>query len=75
MVSKLRRERQKVTAPTKFKRLTKADRCDRCSAAAVLVMRIGDAGELMFCGHHFSQHCGKLKEVGAVVIGQNEDAE
>jgi hypothetical protein len=64
-----------MTAPTKFKRLTKQDRCDRCSAAAALVLRIGETGELMFCGHHFSEHCGKLKEIKAVVIGQSDEAD
>jgi hypothetical protein len=74
-ITKKKGKKNKMTTATKFTRLTKQDRCDRCSAAAALVLRIGGDGELMFCGHHFSQHCGKLKEIGAVVIGQSDEAD
>lgn len=37
----------------KIKPLTALDRCDRCSARA-LVLLIGKTGELMFCGHHYN---------------------
>ncbi len=33
--------------------LTPADRCDRCSAEA-LVKVTGVTGDLMFCGHHYN---------------------
>ncbi len=33
--------------------LTAQDRCDRCSAEA-LVRVTGLSGELMFCGHHYN---------------------
>ena len=29
-----------------------AERCDRCSAAAKLVVTLTAGGELAFCGHH-----------------------
>ena len=31
---------------------TLTDRCDRCSAAAKLVVSLTSGGELAFCGHH-----------------------
>ncbi len=34
--------------------LTPLDRCDRCSAEA-LVKVTGITGELMFCGHHYNK--------------------
>ena len=33
-----------------------ADRCDRCSAAAKLVVTLASGGELAFCGHHANRH-------------------
>ena len=35
--------------------LSNADRCDRCPAQAFVLVK-GVAGELMFCGHHFSEN-------------------
>lgn len=37
-------EKQKVLKAT--------DRCDRCSARALVLVQ-GETGELMFCGHHY----------------------
>ena len=34
--------------------LTAMDRCDRCSAQALVLVR-GMSGELMFCGHHYNK--------------------
>jgi hypothetical protein len=47
--------------------LTRADRCDRCSARA-LVRALLPAGELLFCGHHARAHEERLVEVGATLI-------
>jgi len=32
------------------------ERCDRCSAAARLVVSLASGGELAFCGHHANRH-------------------
>ena len=37
--------------PTEARELTLNDRCDSCSAAALVVATLLN-GELMFCGHH-----------------------
>ena len=46
--------------------LTKADRCDRCSAAASSVA-VGEAGSLQFCGHHKNKYVEALEDSGFVV--------
>ena len=33
-----------------------AERCDRCSAAAKLMITLAKGGELAFCGHHANRH-------------------
>ena len=37
-----------------------AERCDRCGAAAKLVMLLTGGGELAFCGHHANKHAGSI---------------
>jgi hypothetical protein len=37
----------------KIRTLTALDRCDRCSARAYVLVE-GDAGELLFCSHHYN---------------------
>ncbi|WP_300007327.1 hypothetical protein [Pseudonocardia sp.] len=44
--------------------LTRADRCDRCSAAARIRATVA-AGELLFCGHHVRAHLDRLLAAGA----------
>lgn len=39
--------------------LTAQDRCDSCSAAAVIVFKFLN-GELMFCGHHANKNKQQL---------------
>jgi hypothetical protein len=34
--------------------LDATDRCDRCAAQAYIKV-IGNAGELLFCGHHYNK--------------------
>lgn len=41
--------------------LTALDRCDICSAAALVVFTFLN-GELMFCGHHSKERKGVLME-------------
>jgi hypothetical protein len=35
--------------------LSPVDRCDQCSAEALVLVK-GVTGELMFCGHHYNQN-------------------
>ncbi|CAB5221862.1 hypothetical protein UFOVP359_106 [uncultured Caudovirales phage] len=37
------------------RKLLIADRCDRCGAQAFVLVK-GVAGELYFCGHHYSKN-------------------
>jgi len=39
--------------------LTAADRCDRCGAQAYFVTTF-EAGELLFCAHHGTEHMTKI---------------
>ena len=48
-----------VTA-AKRPELTQMDRCDRCPAQAFVRATLPGGGELLFCGHHASQHSEAL---------------
>jgi len=52
--------------------LTAADRCDRCSARAYVLVSVfvTDSGdhELLFCAHDYRQHEAKLENSGARVL-------
>ena len=48
--------------------LTALDRCDRCSAQA-LVRAVLEHGDLLFCGHHGRQHAEALSRVAVSVDG------
>lgn len=52
-----------LTGPT----LTRADRCDRCSAAARVRATLPSGAELLFCQHHANQHEAKLVEMAAIL--------
>ncbi|CAM3090778.1 hypothetical protein H7J50_19140 [Mycobacterium intermedium] len=45
--------------------LTRADRCDRCGAAARV------RAKLLFCQHHANKHEAKLVELAAVLETSN----
>lgn len=62
-----------MSSPT-LEVLTKADRCDRCSAAASVSLQLA-AGKLMFCGHHFAKYDKALRDLDAVIIGQSKEAD
>ncbi|QRY51741.1 DUF7455 domain-containing protein [Mycolicibacterium septicum] len=47
--------------------LTKADRCDRCGAAAKVRATLLSGSELLFCQHHFNEHETSLIARGAVL--------
>ncbi len=52
--------------------LTAADRCDRCSARAYVLVSVfvPDSGdhELLFCAHDYRQHEAKIANSGARVL-------
>jgi hypothetical protein len=56
-----------LRTPAALPKLTRADRCDRCSARA-LVRAMFTAGELLFCGHHARAHEERLSDIGATLI-------
>jgi hypothetical protein len=45
--------------------LTRADRCDRCGAAARVRAKLPSGAELLFCQHHANE--AKLVELAAVL--------
>jgi hypothetical protein len=47
--------------------LTRADRCDRCGAAARVRATLPSGAELLFCQHHANEHEAKLVEMAAVI--------
>jgi hypothetical protein len=47
--------------------LTRADRCDRCGAAARVRARLPSGAELLFCQHHANEHEARLVELAAVI--------
>ena len=47
--------------------LTRADRCDRCGAAARVRAKLPSGGALLFCQHHANEHETKLIELAAVL--------
>ena len=47
--------------------LTRADRCDRCGAAARVRAKLPSGAELLFCQHHANKHGAKLTELSAVL--------
>ena len=47
--------------------LTRADRCDRCGAAARVRAKLPSGAELLFCQHHANKHEAKLIEQLAIL--------
>ncbi len=54
--------------------LTRADRCDRCGAAARVRATLPSGAELLFCQHHAKEHEAKLIELSAVIEVSQADA-
>jgi hypothetical protein len=52
--------------------LTATDRCDRCGAAASVVVIVPSGGELLFCNHHGREHQLRLDELAAVILDPND---
>ena len=47
--------------------LTRADRCDRCGAAARVRAKLPSGAELLSCQHHANEHEAKLIEQSAIL--------
>jgi hypothetical protein len=52
---------------TPARELVKGDRCDSCGAQAFVQVTLPNDLELLFCGHHFTEHEASLLTQGAVV--------
>jgi ribosomal protein L37E len=51
------------------RQLKVADRCDRCGSQAFVLVK-GIAGELMFCGHHYTKNQEALGNYAYEVIDE-----
>jgi len=51
--------------------LTLNDRCDQCSASALVIVK-GVTGELMFCGHHYAKNESALSKFAYETIDERE---
>jgi hypothetical protein len=51
--------------------LTFNDRCDQCSAAALVLVK-GVTGELMFCGHHYAKNESALSKFAYETIDERK---
>ena len=56
-----------MTATLTSPQLTRADRCDRCGAAARVRAKLPSGADLLFCQHHANKHEAKLVELAAVL--------
>ena len=56
-----------MTATLTSPELTRADRCDRCGAAARVRAKLPSGAELLFCQHHAKKHEAKLIALAAVL--------
>lgn len=48
--------------------LTASDRCDRCSARAVVATVMQSGGTLLWCAHHYTLNETALRAGSAVVV-------
>jgi len=57
--------------PVKEYVLSPVNRCDQCSAEALVLVK-GVTGELMFCGHHYAKNEVALVNFAYEVIDERE---
>ena len=58
-------------APRAGRALTPADRCDRCSARAVVATVMPSGGALLWCAHHYAVNEAALRD-GAALVARDE---
>ena len=63
-----------MTATLTSPGLTKADRCDRCGAAARVRATLPSGAELLFCQHHANEHADRLREMNATIVSDSESS-
>jgi len=51
--------------------LSPLDRCDQCSAEALVLVK-GVTGELMFCGHHYKINKEALSKFAYEIVDERE---
>lgn len=51
--------------------LKATDRCDQCSAEALVLVK-GVSGELMFCGHHYVKNENALSKFAYEIIDERD---
>jgi len=51
------------------KKLKISDRCDRCNAQAFVLVKMV-AGELMFCGHHYTKYQTTLDKMAFEIVDE-----
>ena len=49
-------------------RLTALDRCDRCSARALIATMSQSGSLLLWCTHHYQEYAEALSDAGAVIV-------
>jgi hypothetical protein len=49
--------------------LTSLDRCDSCSAEALVLVKLV-TGELQFCGHHYNRYANKLSSYAYEIVDE-----
>ena len=59
------------TAATKEYILGPLNRCDACSAEALVLVK-GVSGELMFCGHHYAKNETALTKFAYEIVDERE---
>lgn len=52
--------------------ITANDRCDKCGSQAYF-MSVLEAGELLFCRHHFIENEDVLRDISYHIVDQSED--
>lgn len=55
----------------KIRTLVSRDRCDKCNAPARIALQF-KSGELMFCGHCFTENSEALKLADPMISGTDE---
>jgi hypothetical protein len=57
---------QTLAAPV----LSATDRCDRCAAQAYVRVVLTGGADLLFCGHHWSQHESALRPQAETIVDE-----